>query len=174
MRNAILLLLTLAASSMAAFAQSQAVPADKARSIEGYWQDSARRILFAREAPPGSVYGTWTALDPGQTYPSSKHIRRSGAGFELVDLLYDDEYVITVVSARENAIEFVRAAKSPACAMHHDCRLDGEELACSLENTCVEGGRKVLDWRGEERYVRRAHCERDGRRQLLGIPNRCR
>ena len=62
----------------------------------------------------------------------------------------------------------------PVCAMHHSCRLDGEQLFCALENLCLENGREVLDWRGEERYVRRASCERDGRRQAQGIPVKCR
>jgi hypothetical protein len=32
----------------------------------------------------------------------------------------------------------------------------------------------VLDWRGEERYARRTHCERTSVEQALGIPTRCR
>lgn len=53
------------------------------RSIEGYWQDTARRILFSRDAPPDYVYGAWSPLDQGQTYPSAKEIRRSGSTYEL-------------------------------------------------------------------------------------------
>jgi hypothetical protein len=144
------------------------------KTIEGYWQDSARRILFDRRAPVSYVYGTWNALDQDQTYPSAKHIRRLGAGFQLVDLLYDDEHSIKVVSASEERIRFIRTAQFPACAMDHDCRLAGTQLVCALENRCLEGGREVLDWRGEERYVRREICERDGKRQLQGIPVKCR
>ena len=29
------------------------------QTIEGYWQDTARRILFSREAPADYVYGRW-------------------------------------------------------------------------------------------------------------------
>ncbi len=144
------------------------------KTIEGFWQDSARRILFSRDAPPVYVYGTWNALDPQQTYPAAKQIRRSGRSFELIDLLFDDEYTIKVVSAREDGIEFVRSTRFPACGMRHRCRLEADELFCSLENICREGGRDVLDWRGEERYVRRALCERDGKRQAQGIPVICR
>ena len=43
-------------------------------------------------------------------------------------------------------------------------------MLCSLENSC----RDVVDWRGEERYVRRAGCERDGRRHTQRIPVKCR
>lgn len=150
-------------------AQSQA-----ANTIDGFWQDMARRILYTRDAPSSFVYGRWIFLDQQQTYPSAKQIRRSGAGYELVDLLYDDNYLIKVVIAKEDSIEFVRSPKWSVCSMRHKCRLDGDELFCSLENMCREGGRDVLDWQGEERYVRRAHCERDGRVQAQGFPHRCR
>ncbi len=143
------------------------------QTIEGFWQDTARRILFSRDAPPSYVYGQWTSVDPAQTYPTAKQIRRSGSTYEVVDLLYDDEYVIKVLSANESVIEFVRSAKLPACAMHHRCRLEGAEMVCSLENICREGGRDVLDWKGEERYARRVNCERGPRREAQGIPHRC-
>ncbi len=145
------------------------------KSIEGYWQDTARRILYSREAPPGYAYGAWNPLDQGQTYPSAKLIRRSSTGYGVVDLLYDDnEHTIKVVSASDSGIEFIRTLKFPACSMRHSCRLVGDELLCSLENTCEEKGLSVVDWRGEERYARRALCERDGRRQAQGIPVNCR
>ncbi len=160
-----------------AFAQSpsQMKQPNAGKSIEGYWQDTARRILFARGAPPGYVYGKWDSLDQGQTYPTAKAIRRSGSTYEVADLLYDDnEHNIKVVRASEDRIEFIRSLKFPACSMRHVCRVDADELFCSLENTCVEQGRSVVDWRGEERYARRALCERDGGRQAQGIPVKCR
>ena len=145
------------------------------KTIEGYWQDASRRILYSRNAPQGYAYGTWNALPQDQTYPSAKQIRHSASGYAVVDLLYDDsEHTIRVVSASDTGIEFIRTLAFPACSMHHRCRLEGEELFCSLENTCEEKGASVLDWRGEERYVRRALCERDGRRQAQGIPVNCR
>ncbi len=107
MKNPTRLLLLLLALPGAAQAQS---------TIEGFWQDTARRILFDRRAPS------------------------SGGSYELVDLLYDDEYAIKVVSANADSIQFIRSAKSPACSMHHRCRLDGEQLFCSLENVCREDG----------------------------------
>ena len=171
------LLFVLLALAGAALAQSPSAPKqqDGRKTIEGYWQDTARRILYARDAPPGYAYGTWNALDQSQTYPAAKAIRRSGSGYELVDLMYDDsEHAIKVVSAGENRIEFIRSLKFPACSMRHVCRMEGDELFCALENTCEEQGRSVLDWRGEERYARRALCERDGRRQTQGIPVNCR
>ena len=143
-------------------------------TIEGFWQDATRRILFDRRAPASYVYGAWSPLDQQQTYPSAKQIRKSGGGYELVDLLYDDEYAIKVMSASHDSIQFIRSATFPACSMNHRCRLDGEQLFCSLENICREGGREVVDWRGEERYVRRAQCERDGKRQAQGIQVKCR
>ena len=143
-------------------------------TIEGFWQDSARRILFDRSAPPGYSYGGWNQLDPAQTYPQAKQIRKSAVGFELLDLLYDDEEIIRVDKAGPRSIEFVRITKWTGCSMRHQCALQGEELLCSLENVCPVAGREVLDWRGEERYVRRTNCERDGKRQAQGIPVRCR
>ena len=145
-----------------------------AQTIEGFWQDAERRILFDRRAPASYKYGAWTQLDQEQTYPAAKSIRKSGGRYELIDLLYDEEYAVKVLSANEQSIEFIRSAQFPACAMHHDCRLEGEQLFCALQNVCREDGRDVLDWRGEERYVRRASCERDGKRQLQGIPVKCR
>ena len=173
----LLAMATTAHAQIASEAQKQAGEMqDGRKTIEGFWQDTARRILFARGAPASYAYGQWTSLDPRQTYPTAKQIRRSGTSFELVDLLYDDEYAIRIVSATKEGIEFVRSTKFPACGMRHRCRLDGnvDELFCSLENICQEDGRDVLDWQGEERYARRAHCERDGRRQAQGIPHRCR
>jgi hypothetical protein len=160
-----------------AVAQAPSAPTqvEGSKNIEGYWQDTARRILFSRDAPPGYAYGTWNPLPQDQTYPSAKQIRRSGSSYGVVDLLYDDsEHTIRVVSASEDRIEFIRTLKFPACAMRHGCRLDGNELFCSLENICEEKGLSVVDWRGEERYARRVLCERDGRRQLQGIPVNCR
>lgn len=136
----------------------------------------ARRILFARAAPPAYVYGRWTELDPKETYPTAKEIHRTDGRVSLIDLLYDEEHPIRVLSSADDRIEFVRSSKYPQCSMHHRCRLEagGNELFCALENVCREGGREVLDWKGEERYVRRAHCERDGSRQAQGIPHWCR
>jgi len=37
-----------------------------------------------------------------------------------------------------------------------------------------QAGAEQVVWRGEERYARRASCERDGKRQQQGIPVRCR
>ncbi len=172
-------LFVLLAFATAAFAQPSPEPGkpgsgiQSGKTIEGFWQDTARRILFSRDAPPAYRYGTWNALDQEQTYPAAKHVRRSGRGFELIDLLYDDEHTIKVLSARDDGIEFVRSTQSPACGMRHQCRLSGDEMFCSLENVCMEGGREVLDWRGEERYARRTLCERDGKRQAQGIPVVC-
>ena len=85
-------------------------------TVEGYWQDTERRILFSRDAPPGYVYGRWTALDQGQTYPSAKHIRKSVSGYEVLDLLYDDEEVIKVGSSGDQSIEFIRTNTWSGCA----------------------------------------------------------
>jgi hypothetical protein len=142
-----------------------------AQTIEGYWQDTERRILYTPDAPPGYKYGQWTALDQQQTYPSAKQIRRGGGAYELVELLYDDEEVVKVLRASDDRIDFVRTNKLSSCAASHECRLEtAERLFCSLETRCAE----QVVWRGEERYERRASCERDGKRQLQGIPVRCR
>ena len=74
-------------------------------TIEGYWQDTERRILYSPDAPASYVFGRWTALDQNQTYPAAKEIRRSGGGYELLDLLYDDEEQIKVVRAGDSGIE---------------------------------------------------------------------
>jgi len=161
---------TLVALMMTASAFAQ--PAD-GKTIEGFWQDSARRILFSRNAPPSYAYGLWTILDPHQTYPSAKQIRRSASGFELLDLLYDQEEIIHVVNASERSIEFTRTSTWSGCSMGHKCSLQSDELFCALENICRAEGHDVLDWRGEERYVRRTNCERTDGRQAQGIPVRC-
>jgi hypothetical protein len=145
-----------------------------AQTIEGYWQDTERRILFSRDAPPGYVYGRWTALDQAQTYPSAKQIRRAGAGFDLVDLLYDDEEVLNVARASEQSIEFTRTNTWSKCVAHHQCDLKGaNQLLCALETRCPKAGADELVWRGEERYARRASCERTEPRRAQGIPHRC-
>ena len=180
MKTLYLLMLACLTFSTAVHAQSPD-PADsaqargeKAPGIEGYWQDKARRILFARNAPPAYVYGTWALLDPRDMYALAKQIRRIGSGFELIEFQFEaEDYPVSVISAREDAIEFVRTPRWSACSMHHKCRLNGDELVCSLENLCREAGRDVLDWRGEEVYARRVHCERIGLRQGQGIPLRC-
>ena len=144
-------------------------------TIEGYWQDTERRILYSPEAPHGYVFGRWTALDQQQTYPAAKHIRRSGGGYELVDLLYDEEEQIKVVGAGDERIDFVRTNRLSSCATSHACVLDqADRLSCALETRCPRAGAEQVVWRGEERYARRASCERDGRRQQQGIPVRCR
>src|SRR6266496_5899214 len=94
-------------------------------TVEGYWQDTERRILFSRDAPPGYVYGRWTALDQAQTYPSAKQIRKSGSGFEVIDLLYDDEEVIKISRSGDRSIEFTRTNTWSGCAARHKCELDG-------------------------------------------------
>jgi len=146
-----------------------------AQSIEGDWQDTERRILFSPDAPPGYVFGRWTALDQGQTYPSAKQIRRGAGGFELVELLYDDEEMIKVVRSSSDGIDFVRTNRFSGCAAHHRCGLEApDRLSCALETRCPSGGMEQVVWRGEERYARRVACERDGKRQAQGIPVKCR
>ena len=141
------------------------------QSIEGFWQDTGRRILFAADAPPGFVYGRWTALDPNQTYPTAKQIRKGANGVEVIDLLYDDEEVLTVRGADEKTIEFARASTWSKCSVLHRCGLQGaNEMLCSLERSCDQ----QVVWRGEERYARRESCERVEVRRAQGIPHRCR
>ena len=145
------------------------------KTIAGFWQDTARRILFSHDAPPSYVYGQWTALDPQQTYPSAKHIRNSGAGFELVDLLYDDDEVIKVLKASDESIEFTRTTRWSGCSVHHRCGVDQDQMLCSLQTTCPQSGVERMLWRGEERYARRAGCERQQKgREAQGIPVVCR
>lgn len=144
-------------------------------SIEGYWQDSARRILFSAEAPADYAYGGWTELDPAQTYPSAKEIRHIGSAYELADLLYDDEERISVQRADERHIDFLRTNRLSGCATSHACELvKGDGLLCALETRCPKAGTEQVVWRGEERYARRASCERVEVRRAQGIPHRCR
>jgi hypothetical protein len=153
-------------ATLTAFAQPGA-----GKTIEGYWQDTARRILFSRDTPPGYAYGQWTALDQKQTYPTAKHIRRLHGGFEVVDLLYDDEEAVKVLNASDSSIEFTRTNRRSGCSVHHQCGQDQDQLVCSLRTWCAE----ALVWQGEERYARRASCERtQSRPEAQGIPNICR
>ena len=146
-----------------------------AETIEGYWQDIAGRTTFKRNASPASSYGGWNARELDATYPQAKRIQKSGTAFDLADLNYDEkEYSLKIVHTDAARIAFVRKANWSACRMEHDCRLDGSELFCSIQTVCQEAGKDVVDWRGEERYIRRTHCERDGRVQLLGFPVKCR
>jgi hypothetical protein len=143
-------------------------------TIEGFWQDIAGRTTFKRDVSPSAVYGAWNERELDATYPQAKQIQRSADGFMLADLNYDEkEYSVRILRADEFRIAFVRQAGWSACRMEHDCRLDGKELLCSMQTVCQEAGKDVLDWRGDERYVRRAHCERDGRAQAQGIPVKC-
>ena len=141
------------------------------QSIEGYWQDTERRILFAADAPPGFEYGSWTKLDQNQTYPSAKQIRRGAHGVEVVDFLYDDEELLTVRRAGEKTIEFTRASTWSKCSVRHQCDLEGpNQMLCALETSCNQ----QVVWRGEERYARRVTCERVEVRRAQGIPHVCR
>jgi len=141
------------------------------KTIEGYWQDTARRILFSSSAPPGYEYGQWTVLDPAQTYPSAKQIRRSGNGFDLVELLYDDQEAIKVLAASDSGIEFMRTSRWSGCSVLHQCGLDQDQLLCRLRTSCGQ----TLVWQGEERYARRASCQRtQSRPEAQGIPSVCR
>ena len=143
----------------------------QAQTLEGFWQDTERRILYSADAPAGYVYGRWTPLDQDQTYPSAKQIRRSDSGIEVVDLLYDNEEVVTVGRAGDKAIEFTRASTWSGCAVQHRCELEAaDQMLCAVERSC----RKQVVWRGEERYARRELCERVDKRQAQGIPHRCR
>jgi hypothetical protein len=163
----------LLASALGCSAQAQSTPG---KTIEGDWQDTARRILFSSSAPPDYKYGQWTPLDQQQTYPSAKQIRRSGSGFEVVDLLYDDQEAIKVLKASGTGIEFIRTNRWSGCSAHHRCGLEGErQLLCSIETKCPQAGGERTVWQGEERYERRASCERtQARPEAQGIPNICR
>ena len=145
------------------------------QTIEGYWQDVAGRTTFQRNVSPSSTYGDWNERELDATYPQAKLIRRSAAGFDLADMNYDEkDYSVRVLRSEPERIAFVRKANWSACRMEHDCRLDGKELFCAMQSVCAENGRDVVDWRGDERYVRRQHCERDGGAQMQGIPVKCR
>src|SRR5437764_1405936 len=127
-------------------------------SIEGYWQDIAGRTTFKRDAPPSATYGGWDARELDATYPQAKLIRRSGGSFDLADLNYEEkEWSLKILRAEADGIAYVRKANWSPCRMEHDCRLDGAELACSMQAICQEAGREVVDWKGDERYVRRAY-----------------
>jgi hypothetical protein len=168
--NRLVLILLGFLTTVTAFAQPSG-----GKTIEGFWQDTARRILFSREAPPGYAYGQWIGLDPEQTYPTAKHIRRSGTAFELVDLLYDNDEAIKVLKASESSIEFTRTTRWSGCSVHHQCGLEQDQLLCSLRTSCPATSGERLVWQGEERYVRRASCERQqSGREAQGIPVRCR
>jgi hypothetical protein len=145
------------------------------KTIEGFWQDTERRILFSRDAPPGYAYGQWVALDQRQTYPSAKHISRAAGGFNLADLLYDEQEAVKVLKASDSSIEFTRTNRWSGCSVHHQCGVEGDQLLCSLRTTCPENNMERLVWQGEERYARRASCERtQSRPEAQGIPSVCR
>ena len=145
-----------------------------AQSIEGYWQDTERRILFAADAPPGYVYGRWTALDQKQTYPTAKQFRKSTHGYEVIEFLYDDEEVVKVGRASEKSIEYTRTNTWSKCVAQHRCELTGaDQLFCAIETHCPKASAAEVVWRGEERYARRASCERVEVRRAQGIPHRC-
>ena len=145
-----------------------------AQTIEGFWQDTERRILFAADAPPGYEYGRWTALDQKQTYPTAKQFRKSAAGYDVVDFLYDDEEALKVSRATEKSIDFTRTNTWSKCVARHQCELNGaNQLACAIETRCPKAGMDEVVWRGEERYARRASCERVEVRRAQGIPHRC-
>jgi hypothetical protein len=161
--------------ALLAFPTAQAQTTSGSQTIEGYWQDIAGRTTFKRNVSPGSTYGAWNVRELDATYPQAKKISRAGTTFDLADLNYDEkEYSVKVVRADAGGISFVRKANWSSCRMQHDCRLAGAEMLCSIETLCQEDGKDVVDWRGEERYIRRAACERDGRAQLQGIPVKCR
>ena len=166
-------LCALAFTLLAVYAAQAQSPS--ARSIEGYWQDIAGRIVYKHNATSSEKYGDWYSRALDTTYPKAKLIERSGSTFKIVDLNYDDqEYAVRVVRADANSIEYVRAAKWSPCRMNHACRLSGEEMLCELEYVCLAQGKDFVDWRGEERYIRRDSCVRDGKAQLQGIPVKCR
>jgi hypothetical protein len=145
-----------------------------AQTIEGYWQDTERRILFSADAPAGYAYGRWTALDQSQTYPTAKQIRKSANGYGVVDLLYDDEEVLKVGRATEKSIEFTRTNTWSKCVAQHRCEMNGaNQLSCAIETHCPKGTADEVVWRGEERYARRTSCERVEVRRAQGIPHRC-
>lgn len=149
--------------------------AQTTQTIEGYWQDIAGRTTFKRNTPPDSVYGSWHTRELEATYPQAKLIFKSGTGFDLTDLNYDEkDYSVRVLRSDESGIAFVRKANWSACRTEHDCRIDRKELYCAMKTVCQEAGKEVLDWTGDERYMRRAQCERDGRVQLQGFPVKCR
>src|SRR5258706_4284869 len=144
-------------------------------TIEGYWQDIAGRTTFKKDVPPASAYGAWYDRALDVTYPHAKLIRKSASGFELSDLSFDEkEYSIRVLSSEPSRIAFVRKANWSTCRVEHDCRLEGDGLLCSMQTLCREEGRDVLDWKGDDRYVRRTHCARDGSVQAQGFPVKCR
>jgi hypothetical protein len=43
-----------------------------------------------------------------------------------------------------------------------------------MKTVCRDAGKEFVDWEGDERYVRRAHCARDGGVQAQGFPVKCR
>ena len=119
-----------------------------------------RRLLAGHRAPH-----RWTLLDQGQTYPSAKHILKSAAGLEVIELLDDEEEVVKVVRSAGERIEFVRTNTWSKCAARH---------SCALETSCPVAGAEQVVWRGEERCAHRANCERVEVRRAQGIPHRCR
>ena len=145
------------------------------KSIEGFWQDIAGRIVFKHNATAADKYGDWYPRALDTTYPQAKLIQRTGSTYSIVDLNYDDkEYVVKVLRADASHMDYVRESASPPCRMNHACRLSGDEMLCELEYVCQAQGKDFVDWRGEERYIRRKSCERDGKAQMQGIPVRCR
>ena len=168
-----MMLISLALMSFAAV-PAQAQPA-QVQTIEGYWQDIAGRTTFARNVSPTAVYGTWIDRELDATYPKAKQIGKSAAGFDLVDLNFTEkDYSIRILLSDASRIVFHRIANWSACRMEHDCRLDGKDLFCSNQSVCQEAGKEIVDWRGEERYMRRERCERDGGVQAQGFPVKCR
>ena len=143
-------------------------------TIEGFWQDIAGRTLYKRNASPTDIVGAWHPRDVGLPYFDTKLIRKSAAGYEMLDMRYGADYAINVVGATEKSIEYVRTTKWSGCRMNHKCNLDGAELYCAIENVCRPQGVDVVEWRGEERYARRSHCEQLDGEQAQGIPTRCR
>src|SRR5262245_14387243 len=126
--------------------------AQSPQTIEGFWQDVAGRTTFKRNVPPAATYGEWNARELDATYPQAKEIHKGADGFDLADLNYDEnEYAVRVLYAEPSRIVFVRKAGWSPCRMEHDCRLAKGELLCAMQSVCLEAGKEVVDWKGDER-----------------------
>ena len=85
-----------------------------------------------------------------------------------------DEEVLKIGRASEKGIEFTRTNTWSKCVAQHQCEMNGaNQLSCAIETHCPKGTADEVVWRGEERYARRASCERVEVRRAQGIPHRC-
>jgi hypothetical protein len=146
----------------------------KKRGVAGFWQIQSGRVVYCNRTNC-KADGVWNEYSGPSEMRKTYEIRKIGDSYEIARL--DAPHIpYKIKKADITTIDFGRpdcVEGKHLCDYSHQCKINGEQLFCSVRNWSY-GGVRGDGERDEERWVRRESCVVGPKDQNGDVTVRCR